>query len=60
MEERVYITEAFKQELYNLAGDVEYITIYRTENDKVFFTANRCKLHLTRAELAEARLTEPV
>jgi len=60
MEERVYITEAFKQELINLAGIVDYITIYRREGNKIFFSANNCKLHLTKAELEEARLTDPV
>lgn len=57
MEERIYITEEFKQELANLGCEaVDYITTYRVEGNKVFFTANKCKFHLTKAELAEATL----
>jgi hypothetical protein len=58
MEERVYITEEFKQELANLGcSTVDYITIYRTEGNKVFFTANKCKFHVSKQELKEATLT---
>lgn len=58
MEERIYITEEFKQELANLGCEaVDYITTYRVEGNKVFFTANKCKFHLTKAELEAATLT---
>ena len=58
MEERVYITEEFKQELTNLGcSPVNYITIYRTEGSKVFFSADKCKFHVTKQELKEATLT---
>ena len=57
MEEQVYITEAFKQELANLGcSAVDYITIYRTEGNKVFFSAGRCKFHVTKEELKQATL----
>lgn len=57
MEERVYITEKFKQELANLGcSTVDYITIYKKEGNKVFFNANKCKFHLTKQELEEATL----
>jgi len=57
MEERIYITEEFKQELANLGCEaVDYITTYRVEGNKVFFTANKCKLHVTKAELEAATL----
>ena len=58
MEERVYITEEFKQELTNLGCSVvDYITIYRTEGNKVFFNADKCKLHVTKQELKKLTLT---
>ena len=58
MEERVYITEAFKQELVNLGCQaVDYIDIYRREGGKIFFQANKCKFHFTKQELDEATLT---
>lgn len=57
MEERIYITEEFKQELANLGCEaVDYITTYRVDGNKVFFTANKCKFHLTKAELKEITL----
>lgn len=57
MEERVYITEQFKQELLNLGCEaVDYINTYRVEGNKVFFTAGKCKFHVTKTELAEATL----
>jgi hypothetical protein len=58
MEDRVYITEAFKQELVNLGCTAaDYITIYRIEGNKVFFQADKCKFHFTKEELKEATLT---
>ena len=58
MEERVYITEAFKQELLNLGCQpVDYIDIYRKEGDKIFFQAGMCKFHFSKQELKEATLT---
>lgn len=58
MEERVYITETFKQELVNLGCvAVDYIDIYRREGSKIFFQAGKCKFHFTKDELVEATLT---
>jgi hypothetical protein len=57
MEDRVYITEQFKQELSNLGCEaVDYVKIYKVEGNKVFFTAGKCKFHLTKAELTQATL----
>lgn len=59
MEEQVYINKEFKAELANLNCGLEqdYITITRREGDKVFFRYGRCKFHITKAELEEAKLT---
>jgi len=58
MEERVYITETFKQELSNLGCQaVDYIDIYRKEGGKVFFQAGKCKFHFSKEELKQATLT---
>ena len=58
MEERVYITETFKQELVNLGcQSVDYIDIYRKEGNKIFFQAGMCKFHFSKQELEEATLT---
>lgn len=58
MEERVYITETFKQELVNLGCEaVDYIDIYRKEGSRIFFQANKCKFHFSKQELEEATLT---
>jgi hypothetical protein len=59
MNEKVYINTEFKAELANLncGFGEDYITITRTEGDKVFFQYGKCKLHVTKAELEEARLT---
>ncbi len=57
MKEQIYINSAFKSQLENLKiGIVDYITVYRIEGDKVFFSANRGKFHMTKEELEEARL----
>ena len=57
MNEQIYIKSSFKEELENLKiGIVDYITVYRVEGDKVFFSANRGKFHMTQAELEEVRL----
>lgn len=57
MEERVYITEQFKQELSNLGCEaVDFIDTYRVEGNKVFFTAGKCKFHITKAELVAVTL----
>lgn len=58
MEERVYITETFKQELVNLGCEaVDYIDIYRQESSRIFFQAGKCKFHFSKQELDEATLT---
>ncbi len=58
MNEKVYINAEFKAELANLncGFGEDYITITRKEGDKVFFQYGKCKLHVTKAELEEARL----
>jgi hypothetical protein len=58
MANKVYITEKFKSELNNLGCGLgeDFITVTRTEGDKVYFEFGRCKLHVTKAELEEAEL----
>jgi hypothetical protein len=57
MNDKVYITSEFKEILENLKiGTVDYITVYRIENDKVFFKANRGRFHLTLSEFEEVKL----
>lgn len=58
MNEKVYITNEFKAELTNLncGFGEDYITITRREGDKVFFQYGKCRLHVTKAELEEAKL----
>lgn len=57
MNEQIYIKSSFKNELENLKiGIVDYITVYRVEGDKVFFSANHGKFHMTREELEDVRL----
>ena len=58
MNEKVYINNEFKAELTNLncGFGEDYITITRREGDKVFFQYGKCKLHVTKAELEEAKL----
>jgi hypothetical protein len=58
MNEKVYINEEFKAELAGLncgAGE-DYIIITRKEGSKIYFQYGKCKLHVTKAELEEARL----
>ena len=58
MDEKVYINAEFNAELasLNCGFEEDYITITRREGDKVFFNYGKCKLHVTKAELEEARL----
>ena len=58
MNEKVYINAEFKAELTNLncGFGEDYIIITRKEGDKVFFQYGKCKLHVTKAELEEAKL----
>jgi hypothetical protein len=60
MSDKVYIKEDFKKELDNLNCGLaeDYITITRTEGEKVFFKYGRCKLHITKNELEEVKLGE--
>lgn len=58
MNEIIYITPAFTELLAGMnVGLVEYITVYRIEGDNVFFSANKAKLSLTKAELEEVRVS---
>jgi len=55
---RIYITPAFTELLAEMnIGLVEYITVYKIEDDKVFFAANKARLHLTKDELAEVQVS---
>ena len=58
MNEQIYINAEFKAELSNLncGSGEDYIIVTRKEGDKVFFQYGKCKLHVTKAELEEAKL----
>lgn len=58
MTDKVYINNIFKQELSNLKCGTtdDFIIVTRIEGNKVFFTYGDCKLHVTAAELEEARI----
>lgn len=57
LNEKIYVKSEFKELLRSMnVGIVDYIVVYRTEGDKVFFKANRARLHLTRDEFEEVRL----
>ena len=56
--EKVYIKSEFKELLRSMnVGIVDYIVVYKTESDKVFFKANTARLHLTKEEFEEVRLS---
>lgn len=56
--EKVYVNSEFKDLLRSMnIGIVDYIVVYKTEGDKVFFKANSARLHLTRDEFEEVRLS---
>jgi len=58
LNEKVYIKSEFKDLLRSMnVGIVDYIVVYRTEGDKVFFKANSARLHLTKDEFEEVRLS---
>lgn len=51
MNEKYYIKSDFKQQLESLnSGTLDTITVYKVENGKVYFKANRHRLHLEQAE----------
>lgn len=53
---QVKIKKSFQEELKNLCGlEQDYITVYRTEDKKVFFSYGPCKLHVTKDELEQVR-----
>lgn len=55
--EKVYVKSEFKDLLRSMnVGIVDYIVVYKTEGDKVFFKANNARLHLTKDEFEEVRL----
>lgn len=57
LNEKVYIKSKFKDLLRSMnVGIVDYIVVYRTEGDKVFFKANSAKLHLSKEEFEEVKL----
>jgi len=56
--EKVYVNSEFKDLLRSMnIGIVDYIVVYKKEGDKVFFKANNARLHLTREEFEEVRLS---
>jgi hypothetical protein len=56
--EKVYVNSEFKDLLRSMnVGIVDYIVVYRVEGDKVFFKANSARLHLTKEEFEEVRLS---
>jgi hypothetical protein len=58
MNDKVYITASFKEELEALnSGPLDYITVYKIENGKVYFKANRHRLHLEASEFKEVCLS---
>ena len=55
--EKVYVNSEFKDLLKNMnVGIVDYVVVYRVEDDKVFFKANSARLHLTKDEFEEVQL----
>jgi|APGre2960657423_1045063.scaffolds.fasta_scaffold144739_3 hypothetical protein len=57
MNNKVYITSSFKEELEALnSGPLDYITVYKIENGKVYFKANNHRLHLDASEFKEVCL----
>lgn len=52
MNERIYIKEELKEMFRNMnLGLIDYIEVYRVENNKHYFTAGSGKFHLTKEEL---------
>ena len=60
MNEKIYITNEFKAELENLkcGFNDNYITVYKTEGDKVFFSAGRGRFHLTKGEVLDIKVKQ--
>jgi hypothetical protein len=57
MNDKIYITASFKQELEALnSGPLDYITVYKIENGKVYFKANKHRLHLESSEFKKVCL----
>jgi hypothetical protein len=56
--EKVYVNSEFKDLLRSMnVGIVDYIVVYKVEGDKVFFKANSARLHLSKGEFEEVRLS---
>ena len=57
MKEKIYIKREFKDSLQSIGCGLidDYITVTRTEGNKVFFEAGSCKLHLLKDELEGVR-----
>lgn len=57
MNEKIYINEKFKGELSNLncGYNEDYITVYKQEDNKIFFKYGKCKLHIPKAELEDIK-----
>lgn len=59
MNETIYINESAKEIFRNLGvGIVDFITIYRKEGDKLFFSAGTGKFHMLKEELDSYRLVQ--
>ena len=57
MKDKIYINEELKDMFKKMGcGIVDYIEIYKVENDKAYFTAGIGKFHLTLKELEEYSL----
>ena len=55
MEEVININEKFSEELFPLCGKVDSITVYRKEDDKVFFRVGDMKFHITKKEYSQIK-----
>ena len=50
--DKIYINSDFKSLLWNMScGAVDYITVYRIEGSKVFFSAGSGRFHATPEEI---------
>jgi hypothetical protein len=57
LNEKVYVKSEFAELLRGMnVGIVDYIVVYKVEDGKVFFKANRARLHLTKEEFEEVKL----
>jgi hypothetical protein len=56
LQDKIYINSEFKNMLWNMnCGPIDYITIYRIEGPKVFFSAGNGRFHATPEEIESYR-----